>query len=117
MEKKKFTAYFTKRNTFRLVVIELQIIALLLCAFLALTVDVSVRLYGEETVTLTVGEEFHDPGAAATADGRTLKVKISGQVDVTTPGTYEICYQARYLLSWGKAYRTVIVVAAAQNAA
>lgn len=112
--KKKLLAYFTKRNTFKVVVIELIVMGLLLCALLAMSVDVEVRLRGEQIVTLQTGAVFHDPGATATADGKVVEVTVSGKVDTDTPGTYTLCYRARYLLSSGKAYRTVRVVRAAE---
>lgn len=108
-DKNRFLSYFNKRNTFRIVVIELIVIGLLLCALLAMFVHVDVRLNGAQTMTVAVGETFTDPGATATADGRTVDVHVSGTVDTSTPGTYTLCYEARFLLSTGKTYRTVIV--------
>lgn len=108
--KDKLFSFFTKRNTFKIVVIELIVMGLLLCAILAMSVDVNVRLKGSKTVTVQVGTTFADPGATANADGHTLNVKVSGEVNTDVPGTYTLCYKARYLLSTGKAYRTVKVV-------
>lgn len=104
------TTYFTKRNTFKIVVIELQIIGLLLCAVLAMSVQVDVTLRGNAVMTVEKGETFEDPGVVARADGRTVKVKVTGEVDTQTPGTYTLCYRARYLLSSGEITRTVHVV-------
>jgi peptidoglycan/xylan/chitin deacetylase (PgdA/CDA1 family) len=110
----KFTnwlrTYFTKRNTFKIVVIELQIIGLLLCAVLAMSVQVDVNLQGDAVMTVEKGDIFEDPGATALADGRAVKVKVTGEVDTHTPGTYTLCYRARYLLSSAEATRTVHVV-------
>lgn len=108
--KDKLFSFFTKRNTFKIVVIELIVMGLLLCAILAMSVDVNVRLKGSKTVTVQVGTTFADPGATANADGHTLNVKVSGEVNTDVPGTYTLCYKAHYLLSTGKAYRTVKVV-------
>lgn len=108
--KDKLLDFFTKRNTFKVVVIELIVIGLLLCALLAMSVDVNIRIKGDKTMTVQVGSSFRDPGATANADGHTLKVKVSGEVDTDVPGTYTLCYKARYLLSSSKAYRTVKVV-------
>lgn len=109
--KDKLLKFFTKRNTFKIVVIELIVMGLLLCALLAMSVDVHVRLNGSKTITIQVGTAFSDPGATASADGHTLKVKVSGEVDTDVAGTYTLCYKARYLFSTGKIYRTVKVVA------
>lgn len=107
--KKWLTTYFTKRNTFKIVVIELQIIGLLLCAVLAMTVQIDLTLQGDAVMTVEKGEAFEDPGVVALADGRTVKVKVTGEVDTQTPGTYQLCYRARYLLSGGEITRTVHV--------
>lgn len=103
-------SYFTKRNTFKIVVIELQIIGLLLCAVLAMNVKIDLTLQGEPVVTVEKGDLFEDPGAIAVSEGRTVKVKVTGEVDTQTPGTYTLCYRARYLLSTAKTTRTVHVV-------
>ncbi len=112
MEKFKnwLSTYFTKRNTFKIVVIELQIIGLLLCALLAMSVEIDLKLHGEEVMTVDKGVTFEDPGATAFADGRPVKVKVTGTVDTDVPGTYTLCYRARYLLSSKEATRTVTVV-------
>lgn len=111
----KIANYFTKRNTFKLVVIELIVIGLLMCALLATAVNVKVTLIGDETMTVAVGSAFEDPGAKATADGREVRVRVSGTVDTAVAGTYTLCYKASYLLSSGKAYRTVHVVDGADS--
>ena len=112
MEKFKnwLSTYFTKRNTFKIVVIELQIIGLLLCAVLAMSVDIDLTLNGDAVMTVEKGTAFEDPGATAYADGRAIDVKVTGQVDTQTPGTYTLCYRARYLLSSAEITRTVHVV-------
>ena len=112
MEKFKswLSTYFTKRNTFKIVVIELQIIGLLLCVVLAMSVQIDMTLNGEPVMTVDKGTVFEDPGASAAADGRTLEVKVLGTVDTDTPGTYTLCYRARYLLSSKELTRTVHVI-------
>ena len=102
--------FFTKRNFFRIVVIELQIIGLLLCAVLAMSVKIDLSLTGDPVMTVHQGTTFTDPGAIAYADGRQLNVKVTGTVDTDVPGTYTLCYRAKYLLSSAEASRTVHVV-------
>ncbi len=106
----KLTNYFTKRNTFKVVVIELIVIGLLMCALLSTSVKIDIRLNGDAQMTLEVGQTFVDPGATATADGREVSVSVSGTVNTQLPGTYTLCYKARYMLSSDKIYRTVTVV-------
>ncbi len=116
--KEKMLAYFTKRNTFKIVVIELIVIGLLLCALLMMFVDVRVQLKGDETIIVAAGSAYSEPGYHATADGRdvTDRVKVTGEVNTDVPGTYRLCYSAKYLFSRGKAYRNVVVVAAQDDA-
>ena len=112
MEKIKnwVAAHLNKRNFFRIVVIELQIIGLLLCAVLAASVNIDVLLSGDEVMTVEQGATFVDPGAVAYADGRQLDVKVTGTVNTDVPGTYTLCYRAKYLLSRAEVSRIVHVV-------
>lgn len=107
----KLVDYFTKRNTFKVVVVELIILGLLLCVLLAMRVDVDVQLKGDAIMTIEAGKGFNDPGATATADGKTLEVKVTTDLNTAVPGEYIVYYKANYLLSSGQACRKVIVVA------
>ena len=54
-----------------------------------------LRLNGDATITMAVGTEFVDPGYTATDDydgDVTSKVVISGSVDNSKAGTYELTY-------------------------
>ena len=113
----KLLEYFTKRNTFKVVVIELIVVGLLLCVLLMTAVEVEIRLKGETDMTIVAGTAFVDPGAAAYADGAKIDVTVSGEVNTQVPGTYTLCYEARYLLSSEKTYRTVTVVASGVSVA
>ena len=104
------STYFTRRNVFKIIVIELQIIALLLCVVLAMSVKIDITLSGRETMTVDKGTVFVDPGATAYADGRPVDVKVTGTVNTDVPGTYTLCYRARFLLSIREVTRTVHVV-------
>ena len=104
------SAYFTKRKFFKTVVIELQVIGLLLCVVLAMSVKIDLQLVGAQEMTVDKGVVFEDPGAVAYADGKNVNVKVTGTVDTEVPGTYTLCYRARYLLSSKEAVRTVHVV-------
>ena len=103
-------AYFNKRNTFKIVVIELQILGLLLCAVLAMNVKIDLSLNGAAVMTVEKGTAFIDPGATATADGKTIDVKVIGTVNTEVPGTYTLCYRAKRLLTSEEMIRTVHVV-------
>ncbi len=54
-----------------------------------------IKLFGDEKVTLTVGDKYEELGAIATdnIDGDiTSKIKVTGSVDTTKAGTYKITY-------------------------
>lgn len=100
------------KNIFKIIAIELLVIAVLLGVLFAVSVDISIQLNGDEVITLEQGTTFQDPGATATMDGKALTVKVSGEVDTNVPGTYTLRYKARYLLSTKKVCRTVEVLEA-----
>ena len=102
--------YFNKRNTFKIVVIELQLLGLLLCAVLAMNVDIDMSLNGKDVMTLEQGSAFMDPGAVASADGKYIEVQVTGAVDTDVTGTYTLVYRARRLLTTKELTRTVHVV-------
>lgn len=57
-----------------------------------------IKLFGDETVTLTVGDKYDDPGAVATdnIDGDiTKKIKISGKVNTKKAGEYIVKYTVK----------------------
>ena len=64
-------------------------------AILTVDVPLEIRLAGREVMTWEMGTAFTDPGYTAT-DGQdgdlTNKVKVTGSVDVRTPGEYSLVY-------------------------
>ena len=59
------------------------------------TVKPEIKLNGNATITIKLNEKYEDPGATASdnKDGNlTDKIKISGKVDTSKPGTYTITY-------------------------
>jgi len=59
------------------------------------TVAPEIALLGEETVTLPVGEEFQDPGCAASDNYNgelSDSVTVTGELDPAAPGTYILTY-------------------------
>lgn len=62
------------------------------------TIAPEITLYDSKTITISVGDEFDDPGAYAedNIDGDiTKKIKVTGDVDVNTAGTYTIKYTVK----------------------
>ena len=58
-------------------------------------IGVTIELNGDEEMTVNVGSTFKDPGAKAkNGDGKDIsdKIKIEGEVDTKTPGTYRVYY-------------------------
>lgn len=67
-----------------------------------------LKLNGESEITLTLGDEFEDPGVVIVGD-YDVEVKTESDVDLTTPGSYKVTYSFEYD---GKEYsvtRTVII--------
>jgi hypothetical protein len=59
------------------------------------TISPVITLVGEAIVTVEVGSDYEDPGAAAkdSVDGDlTSKVKVTGKVDVQKVGEYQLKY-------------------------
>lgn len=59
------------------------------------TVKPEIKLNGNSTITININEDYKDPGATASdnKDGNiTDKIKMSGKVDTSKPGTYTITY-------------------------
>lgn len=56
------------------------------------TIAPTLRLVGDATMHLAVGDAFEDPGAAS--DDPTATVAAAGLVDTSTPGIYVVSYTA-----------------------
>lgn len=100
--------------------IAILIIVLYIFAVGAVTALVDGRhvkfiLRGDQTMTVELGGEFHDPGRSAVTvgrlfgDGRELDVETYGSVDAGTPGVYELAYSVKFLGEKYSTTRTVIV--------
>ena len=93
---------FSDKNTSRLLVIggvALIVLAILILVAISLSIDLKLMVDGGgEPIQLVYGKDtFQQPGAVASANGDRVGVEISGSVDTTKLGTYEIVYTARYL--------------------
>ena len=100
MKKKK--GKFSGMNTDRLLVIggvALIVLAILLFVAVSLSIDLQLTVDGgTDPIQLAYGKDtFQQPGATATANGERVDVQVSGSVDTTKLGTYEIVYKAQYL--------------------
>ena len=69
--------------------------------------QLSIKLQGEQEITLEYGEAFTDPGAQAFFGGSLLlrqpeavAVTVEGQVDASTLGTYELTYSAQRTIDY-----------------
>lgn len=74
---------------------------------------------GESEITIAYGESYTDSGAEARIAGTLFfregfavdgKINANGNVDMYTPGTYTVDYEANYLFLTGRGSRTVTVV-------
>ena len=92
------------------------ILSVALALLLLLAVSLSIKLEltvngGTDPLTLVYGKDtYAEAGATATADGKNVEVAISGEVDMSKLGTYEITYKAKYLWLSKKVTRQVTVV-------
>lgn len=79
--------------------VELIVLAVLIVVAISLSIDLKLMVDGGgEPIQLVYGKDtFQQPGAVASANGDRVGVEISGSVDTTKLGTYEIVYKARYL--------------------
>lgn len=68
----------------------------------------SMKLKGDEEMTVGLNAVYEDQGVEAVVDGRDVsdKVKVTGEVDTSKPGTYELKYSVEDL----KAVRKVTVL-------
>lgn len=68
----------------------------------------SMKLRGDEEMTVGLNAVYEDQGVKAVIDGRDVsdKVKVTGEVDTSKPGTYELKYSVEDL----KAVRKVTVL-------
>ncbi|MCC8082066.1 MAG: polysaccharide deacetylase family protein [Lachnospiraceae bacterium] len=71
-----------------------------------------LTLNGEEEITISAGEAYHDEGASATLAGKNVDSRIyeSDNLDTSTPGTYEISYHVDGRWETYTVTRTVRVV-------
>lgn len=81
--------------------------------------DLSLQLAGEKAITLDYGTEYVEPGAEANLHGSRFwtdgvpwgtSVKIEGEVDTNTIGTYTVNYSAAFLWLRVSDSRTVEIV-------
>lgn len=87
------------------------VLALLLLLAVSLSVDLQLTLNGDQNMQLVYGKDtYQELGATATAKGKEVEVEISGSVDDTKLGTYEITYKASRLWVTKTVTRTVKVV-------
>ena len=84
-------------NKSLLLIAGIGLIVLALLIFLAATLSIDLQLTvngGAEPMRLVYGKDtYQEPGATATANGETVEVQITGAVDMTKLGTYEITYK------------------------
>lgn len=60
------------------------------------TTPPTITLYGSKTITINVGEMYHDPGYSATdslGGNITSSVDVSSNLNISNPGTYYVTYK------------------------
>ena len=92
--------------------VSLIVLALLILLIASLSINLQLTVNGgTEPLQLVYGKDtYQEPGATAEANGETVEVEISGSVDMTKLGSYEITYKASYLWLTKTVKREVKVV-------
>ena len=92
------TSKKTTNRILLLLVLLLIIIVAIPPAFMMMfySENYSIDLIGDEVMDLGLNSVYEDPGAEAKANGRDSSedIVVSGNVDTSVPGTYEITYSA-----------------------
>ena len=101
----------SRKNLLSIAGISLIVLALLILLAVSLSIDLQLTLNGAQNIQLVYGKDtYQELGAVATSSGEEVEVRISGSVDVTKLGTYEITYEASHLWLSKTVKRTVKVV-------
>ena len=112
-KKKKNGMFGNMKNSNLLLFSGICLIVLAALIILAISLSINLELNvngGTETLQLVYGKDtYYEPGATATADGKEVPVQITGSVDMTKLGSYEIKYEAKYLWLRKTATRMVLV--------
>ncbi len=72
-----------------------------------------LSLNGDKVITLSVGDEYIEPGFLATSpDGKNInaQVKTTGEVNTSKPGEYTLTYMIEYNGEKKEVIRTVVVI-------
>lgn len=98
-KRKNGNGKFSNKNLLTIAGICVIVLALLLLVVATLNIDLQLIVNGgTEPIQLVYGKDtYQEPGATATANGEAVEVQISGSVDMTKLGSYQITYKAQYL--------------------
>ena len=75
--------------------------------------SLEISLNGEKVITLSLGEEYVEPGFIALSpkeENINSKVLVSGEVDTTKPGEYTLTYSVEYNDEKKEVIRTIVVL-------
>ena len=102
----------SKSNHIFTVLKVLFFLAIVVLISLVFIISPKIELNGDSKVVLSYNQEYQESGAKATYLGKdiTKDMKISGQVDTSKVGTYEITYEVDRLIFHVKKKRKVQVV-------
>ena len=110
---KYMRAYRRSMWPMMLLLVAVLVAALMMVAVAAFFMtDLSVQLNGSDNLVLEPGQNYEELGAVGYFAGSPLEEMpaISGQVDTTKQGTYEIIYTVRYFSRFAQAKRVVTVM-------
>jgi hypothetical protein len=71
----------------------------------------SIQIKGSRLILIHKGDVFTDPGVTAEIKGKPVDFSTSGSVDATTPGVYNLNYEAKNPEGYSASdWRTVVVI-------
>ena len=79
------------------------------------TFFVDLKLTGPEFISIVKNENFTDPGATATENGKPVPVQIGAQLNKSVPGLYQVTYTATNVDGFAKSItRNIFVLPSAE---
>ncbi len=117
MDRARHAAHTRKKKKATAAVLLIYLLLIVLAVFVIDGRHPAFKLNGAKDMTLEVGSEYTELGASAESVGRIFKnsgepleVSISGSVDTSRVGEYDVVYHAKSLIIPGSTVRHVSVV-------
>lgn len=101
----------TKHSKIKIIPLIIILLILLLTFIIYLTIP-KIKLYGDNSITLSYKDDYKEPGFIAKKDDKdiTSSIKINSNLKEHTIGVYQINYETKYLFLTIKKTRTITIV-------